>query len=63
MLVRLNGEWFHWKNGKSKVFSSIDRDGVYDATDCNSVNVNHVVVVVGWGIQSGIDYWIVRNSW
>ncbi|EFX87403.1 hypothetical protein DAPPUDRAFT_312326 [Daphnia pulex] len=39
------------------------RDGVYDATDCDNVDVNHAVVVVGWGSQGGIDYWIIRNSW
>jgi hypothetical protein len=36
MLIKLNGdEWFHCKNYKSKAFSSIDRNGVYDATDCD----------------------------
>jgi cathepsin X len=24
---------------------------------------NHVVSIVGWGTDNGIDYWLVRNSW
>ena len=24
---------------------------------------NHVVSIVGWGIQDKIEYWIIRNSW
>jgi len=28
-----------------------------------NAQTNHVVSVVGWGTDGGIDYWLVRNSW
>ena len=36
--------------------------GVYDSTQCTTT-INHAVVIVGWGTQNGVDYWIVKNSW
>jgi hypothetical protein len=24
--------------------------------------LNHVVSIVGWGVEEGIEYWVVRNS-
>lgn len=24
---------------------------------------NHVVALIGWGTENGIDYWVLRNSW
>mmetsp|Transcript_15166 Transcript_15166/g.26735 ORF Transcript_15166/g.26735 Transcript_15166/m.26735 type:complete len:356 (-) Transcript_15166:77-1144(-) len=42
-------------------------DGVYDSTWCKSgqENVNHAVLVVGYGNdkKSGKDYWFIKNSW
>ncbi|KAE9548387.1 hypothetical protein FO519_008401 [Halicephalobus sp. NKZ332] len=34
-----------------------------DPYDCNDSTVDHAVVIVGYGTDSGIPYWIVRNTW
>uniref|UniRef100_UPI00398F3431 procathepsin L-like n=1 Tax=Pristiophorus japonicus TaxID=55135 RepID=UPI00398F3431 len=36
--------------------------GVYYDPTC-SKTVNHAVLVVGYGTESGKQYWIVKNSW
>jgi len=41
--------------------------GVYSSTECGNTaaDVNHAVLAVGYGTDtdSGMDYWIVKNSW
>ena len=35
---------------------------IYD-TDDEYIETNHAVSIVGWGVQSDVQYWIVKNSW
>ena len=38
------------------------KSGVYQQTSDDYLG-NHVVKVIGWGTEQGIDYWLVSNSW
>merc|ERR1711963_476791 len=38
--------------------------GIFDGCDFDrNIEINHAVQLVGYGSESGEDYWIVRNSW
>ncbi|NWU96687.1 CATS protein, partial [Upupa epops] len=38
------------------------RSGVYDDPQC-TLEVNHGVVIIGYGTLNEKDYWLVKNSW
>ncbi|XP_073289845.1 vanillin synthase-like [Primulina huaijiensis] len=39
--------------------------GVYTSTSCGNspTDVNHAVLAVGYGVEDGIPYWLIKNSW
>jgi len=38
-------------------------DGVYSDPNCSTVNLDHMLLNVGYGTIDGSDYWILENSW
>jgi len=36
--------------------------GIYAPTTSSQVGY-HAVKVIGWGVDSGVNYWLVQNSW
>merc|ERR1712002_456192 len=37
--------------------------GVYSDPECQRHTINHAVLLVGYGYENGIAYWLVKNSW
>lgn len=38
-------------------------DGVYIDATCRNNSYTHAMVIVGYGREKGVDYWLVKNSW
>mmetsp|Transcript_3389 Transcript_3389/g.9792 ORF Transcript_3389/g.9792 Transcript_3389/m.9792 type:complete len:238 (+) Transcript_3389:1122-1835(+) len=36
--------------------------GIFKQKKANPT-INHIISVIGWGVEDGVEYWNVRNSW
>jgi len=48
-------------NGENNEFYNY-RGGIYNNPAC-STQINHAVLLVGYGQQNGQEYWVIKNSW
>lgn len=39
------------------------KSGIYYEPNCDAKNLDHAVVVIGYGVENGHEYYLVRNSW
>jgi len=37
--------------------------GIYTWNPTSELKSKHAVSVIGWGIEEGVEYWILKNSW
>ncbi|XP_014239822.1 cathepsin L1-like [Cimex lectularius] len=63
-------KWSIFKNGP--VITAYDAtqfsylfysSGIYEDPACNSTDINHASVLVGFGTEERYNYWLVKNSW
>ena len=38
------------------------KKGILTSRECGT-EIDHAVLIVGYGNEDGIDYWLVKNSW
>jgi len=39
------------------------QSGIDNPTDCDPSYIDHCITIVGYGVQSGVKFWKIKNSW
>ncbi|CAF1145084.1 unnamed protein product [Adineta steineri] len=39
------------------------KSGVYNEPDCSQTKLDYSMLIIGYGNESGKDYWLLKNSW
>merc|ERR1719495_957596 len=60
--VALNGPVSVGIDASSSTFRFY-KSGVYYSSWCSATDLNHGVLVAGYGTENKSDYWLVKNSW
>lgn len=50
--IALNAQFFHTYTG-----------GIMDPAGCQTKQLNHAVLLVGFGNENNLPFWIIKNSW
>nr|XP_049691690.1 procathepsin L-like isoform X3 [Helicoverpa armigera] len=50
--IGVKSENFHWYKG-----------GVMRDELCDAGQINHGILLVGYGVENGVPYWLAKNSW
>jgi len=48
-----------------KIFIIISayESGIFSGCSSAPMDLDHAVILMGYGIENGVKYWTVRNSW
>jgi len=39
------------------------QSGIDNPTDCDPTYIDHCITIVGYGVQNGVKFWKIKNSW
>ena len=62
MKAALNGQPLSVSIEADKLCFQFYTEGIFANTKCGT-SLDHAVLTVGWGIENGTEYWVVKNSW